>query len=160
MVASCASIPPSSRPISTIRPTLTCWNAGFGPLAGWSDGSRARARRPGRGSGTSAGRPGVGSSRSPGRCGGGPATRSTEVDRLSGEIAGIAWQALRDAAAIVRVTRRALACRPTDGWLRRLAADLDATVIHTQRLLAQTDLRLAGVRTIGNRLSGGGRHRR
>jgi transposase, IS5 family len=36
--------------------------------------------------------------------------------------------------------------------LRRLAADLDATVVDIQRLLAQTGLRLAGVRTIVDRL--------
>ena len=36
--------------------------------------------------------------------------------------------------------------------MRRLAADLDATVVDIQRLLAQTGLRLGRVRTIGDRL--------
>jgi transposase, IS5 family len=48
--------------------------------------------------------------------------------------------------------RRALGRRPGDGRLGRLVGELDETIIATQRLLAQTDQRLAGNRVIPDRL--------
>jgi transposase, IS5 family len=47
---------------------------------------------------------------------------------------------------------RALARRRRDGWARRLAGQLDQTVQLTGRLLAQTDQRLAGNRSIPDRV--------
>jgi IS5 family transposase len=75
-----------------------------------------------------------------------------QIDRLTAQLARLARATLRDVDAIRRTTRRRIARRPSDGWLRRLAADLDQTIHDTQRLLAQTTLRLAGQRTIGDRM--------
>jgi IS5 family transposase len=75
-----------------------------------------------------------------------------EVDRLTGQVAQLAQQTLRDVAAVARNARRALARRPTDGRLRQLVSDLEVTMAATQRLLAQTTQRLTGNRTIPDRL--------
>jgi IS5 family transposase len=75
-----------------------------------------------------------------------------EVDRLTGEVARIARQTLRDVQGVVRNARRVLARRPGDGWLGRLVGELQETMTATQRLLAQTDQRLAGNRVIPDRL--------
>jgi IS5 family transposase len=75
-----------------------------------------------------------------------------EVDRLTGQVAGLARQTLGDVGAVARNARRALVRRPGDGRLRRLVAELDETIGHTQRLLAQTAQRLTGDRTIADRL--------
>jgi IS5 family transposase len=75
-----------------------------------------------------------------------------EVDRLTGEVAGIARQTLRQVQTVARNARRALARRPGDGRLTRLVGELDETIIHTGRLLAQTDQRLGGNRVIPDRL--------
>jgi IS5 family transposase len=75
-----------------------------------------------------------------------------EVDRLTGEVAGIARQSLREVQAVLRNARRALARRPGDGRLGRLVGELTETIAHTSRLLAQTDQRLAGNRVIPDRL--------
>jgi IS5 family transposase len=75
-----------------------------------------------------------------------------EVDRLTGQVVQLARQTLRDVQAVTRTARRALARRPTDGRLHRLVAELDQTIGHTQRLLVQTAQRLAGNRTIADRL--------
>jgi transposase, IS5 family len=78
-----------------------------------------------------------------------------EVDRLTGQVAQLARQTLGELGevhAVARNARRALARRPTDGRLARLVADLDQTIAATQRLLAQTAHRLAGNRTIPDRL--------
>jgi transposase, IS5 family len=75
-----------------------------------------------------------------------------EVDRLTGQVAQLARYTLRDVQAVARSARRALARRPGDGRLRRLVAELDQTIEHTQRLLAQTAQRLTGNRTIPDRL--------
>jgi IS5 family transposase len=75
-----------------------------------------------------------------------------EVDRLTGEVARIARQTLRDVQRVVRNARRALAHWPGDGRLGRLVSELAETVVATQRLLAQTDQRLAGNRVIPDRL--------
>jgi IS5 family transposase len=75
-----------------------------------------------------------------------------EVDRLTGQVAGIARQTLREVQAVARNARRARARRPGDGRLGRLVGDLAETIVATQRLLAQTDQRLAGNRVIGDRL--------
>ena len=75
-----------------------------------------------------------------------------EVDRLTGEVAGLARQTLREVQAVVRNARRALGRRPGDGRLGRLVGELEATIGLTGRLLAQTDQRLAGNRVIPDRL--------
>jgi transposase, IS5 family len=75
-----------------------------------------------------------------------------EVDRLTGEVAGIARQSLGEVQAVLHNARRALARRPGDGRLGRLVDELDETIAATERLLAQTDQRLAGNRVIPDRL--------
>jgi transposase, IS5 family len=75
-----------------------------------------------------------------------------EVDRLTGEVAQIARQSLREVQAVARNAHRALARRPGDGRLGRLVGELTETIIHTGRLLAQTNQRLAGNRVIADRL--------
>jgi transposase, IS5 family len=75
-----------------------------------------------------------------------------EVDRLTGEVAGIARQSLGEVQAVLHNARRALARRPGDGRLGRLVDELDETIAATKRLLAQTDQRLAGNRVIPDRL--------
>jgi IS5 family transposase len=75
-----------------------------------------------------------------------------EVDRLTGEVAGIARRSLRQVQVVAGNARRALARRPGDGRLGRLVAELDETIGHTERLLVQTDQRLAGNRVIPDRL--------
>jgi IS5 family transposase len=75
-----------------------------------------------------------------------------EVDRLTGQVAQLAQRTLQQVTAVARNARRALARRPTDGRLRRLVGELDRTIGHTQQLLAQTAQRLAGERSIPDRL--------
>jgi IS5 family transposase len=75
-----------------------------------------------------------------------------EVDRLTGEVARIARQSLREVGVATRNARRALAHRPGDGRLGRLVSELEETIGATGRLLAQTDQRLAGDRVIADRL--------
>jgi transposase, IS5 family len=75
-----------------------------------------------------------------------------EVDRLTGEVAQIARRTLGQVQAVARNARRMLARRPGDGRLGRLVGDLEETIGATERLLAQTDQRLAGNRTIPDRL--------
>jgi IS5 family transposase len=75
-----------------------------------------------------------------------------EVDRLTGEVARIARQSLGEVRVVARNARRTLACRPEDGRLGRLVGELEETIGHTGRLLAQTDQRLAGNRVIPDRL--------
>jgi transposase, IS5 family len=75
-----------------------------------------------------------------------------EVDRLTGEVAAIARTTLREVQVVAGNARRALARRPGDGRLGRLVGDLAETIAATQRLLAQTDQRLAGNRVIPDRL--------
>jgi IS5 family transposase len=70
-----------------------------------------------------------------------------EVDRLTGEVAQIARQSLREVQVVVRNARRA-----GDRRLGRLIGELAETISQTQRLLAQTDQRLAGNRVIPDRL--------
>jgi hypothetical protein len=71
-----------------------------------------------------------------------------EVDRLTGEVAQIARHTLKQVQVVARDARRALACRPGDGRLGRLVGDLAETIAATERLLAQTDQRLAGNREL------------
>ena len=75
-----------------------------------------------------------------------------EVDRLTGEVAGLARRTLREVQAVARNARRALAHRPGDRRLGRLVGELAETIGATERLLAQTDQRLAGNRVIPDRL--------
>jgi transposase, IS5 family len=75
-----------------------------------------------------------------------------EVDRLTGEVARIARQSLREVQVVARTARRARRRRPGDGRLGRLVDELADTVTATGRLLAQTDQRLAGNRVIPDRL--------
>jgi transposase, IS5 family len=75
-----------------------------------------------------------------------------EVDRLTGEVARIARQSLREVQVVARTARRARRCRPGDGRLGRLVDELEETIAATGRLLTQTDQRLAGNRVIPDRL--------
>jgi transposase, IS5 family len=75
-----------------------------------------------------------------------------EVDRLTAQVAAIARTTLREVQLVAGNARRALARRPGDGRLGRLVGDLEETIAATQRLLAQTDQRLAGNRVIPDRL--------
>jgi IS5 family transposase len=75
-----------------------------------------------------------------------------EVDRLTGEVARLARRTLRDVQVVARNARRARRRRPDDGRLGWLVDDLAETIAATQRLLAQTDQRLAGNRVIPDRL--------
>jgi IS5 family transposase len=75
-----------------------------------------------------------------------------EVDRLTGQVAAIARQTLREVQVVARNARRALARGPDDGRLARLVGELEETVTATGRLLAQTDQRLAGNRVIPDRV--------
>src|SRR5207247_1912416 len=77
---------------------------------------------------------------------------SAEVDRLTGEVAAIARHTLREVQVVARNARRAWRHRPDDGRLGRLVGELAETISQTQRLLAQTDQRLAGTRVLGARL--------
>jgi IS5 family transposase len=76
----------------------------------------------------------------------------SEVDRLTGEIAQIARLSLREVQAVARSVRWTLARRPGDGRLGRLVGELVETMAATERLLVQTDQRLAGNRVIPDRL--------
>jgi IS5 family transposase len=75
-----------------------------------------------------------------------------EVDRLTGEVAGLARQTLGQVQAVVRNARRARGRRPDDGRLGRLVGELEETIGLTGRLLWQADQRLAGNRVIPDRL--------
>jgi len=75
-----------------------------------------------------------------------------QVDRLTGEVARIARQTVRQAEVVWRNARRTLARRDGDGRLARLVGELEQTIGHTSRLLWQTDQRLAGNRVIADRL--------
>jgi transposase, IS5 family len=75
-----------------------------------------------------------------------------EVDRLTGEVAAIARHTLRQVQVVARNARSGLARRPGDGRLGRLIGELQETIAATERLLVQTDQRLAGDRVIPDRL--------
>jgi IS5 family transposase len=75
-----------------------------------------------------------------------------EVDRLTGEVAKLARQTLKEVQVVAGNARRAAARRPGDGRLGRLVDELTATIASTQRLLGQTDQRLSGNRVIPDRL--------
>ena len=75
-----------------------------------------------------------------------------EVQQGTGELARLARQTVREVAAVRRSAHRALARRPQDGRLGRLVGELDATIGHSQRLLAQTGQWLAGELVIPDRL--------
>ncbi|MET9336315.1 ISNCY family transposase [Nonomuraea sp. NPDC003804] len=74
-----------------------------------------------------------------------------EIDRLTGEVADIAATTLAQVAPVIRNARRALSRCPSPR-LARLIDDLEQTVSGTERLLAQTGQRLAGNRTIPDRM--------
>jgi transposase, IS5 family len=75
-----------------------------------------------------------------------------EVDRLTGEVAQIASRSLQQVRVVARNAHRTLARRPGDGRLGQLVGELAETITATERLLAQTDQRLAGNRVIPDRL--------
>jgi len=75
-------------------------------------------------------------------------TRMT-VDRLTGEIAERAQATVREARRVVRNARRALARRPRPG--AALVAQLERELAAAEQVLAQTEQRLAGQRTIPDR---------
>jgi transposase, IS5 family len=68
------------------------------------------------------------------------------VRRITGELAGIAQTAMREATAVIRNARRALraatGCRR--GRLHRAINDLNNLIGRTERVVAQTRSRLAG----------------
>jgi IS5 family transposase len=69
------------------------------------------------------------------------------VRRITGELAGIAEAAMREATAVIRNATRALrgATGPRKGRLHRAINDLNTLVRRTERIVAQTRSRLAGV---------------
>jgi IS5 family transposase len=69
------------------------------------------------------------------------------VRRITGELAGIAEQTMRETTAVIRNARRALrtATGQRKGRLHRAINDLDTLVGRTERVVAQTRSRLAGV---------------
>jgi transposase, IS5 family len=69
------------------------------------------------------------------------------VRRITGERAGITEQTMREATAVIRNARRALraATGQRTGRLHRAINDLDTIVGRTERVVAQTRSRLAGV---------------
>ena len=69
------------------------------------------------------------------------------VRRITGELAGIAEAAMREATAVMRNAKRALrtATGQRKGRLHRAINDLDTIVGRTERVVAQTRSRLAGV---------------
>ena len=69
------------------------------------------------------------------------------VRRITGELAGIADAAMREATAVLRNARRALrgATGQRKGRLHRAINDLDTLVGRTERVVAQARSRLAGV---------------
>ena len=71
----------------------------------------------------------------------------TTVRRITGELAGIAQQAIRDAAAVIRNAKRALggASGRRKARLRQAINHLNTVVARTQRVVTQTRSRLAGV---------------
>ena len=75
-----------------------------------------------------------------------------EVDRLTGEVARDRAAHLAAGAGGGAQRPPGLARRPGDGRLGRLVGELEETIAATERLLAQTDQRLAGNRVIPDRL--------
>ena len=71
----------------------------------------------------------------------------TTVRRITGELAGIAQQVVRDAAAVIRNAKRALggASGQRKARLHQAINHLNTVVTRTQRVVAQTRSRLAGV---------------
>ncbi len=69
------------------------------------------------------------------------------VQRITGELAGLAEAAMREADAVIRNARRALrkATGQTKGRLQRAINELDTTLQRTRPVVAQTRSRLAGV---------------
>src|SRR6201997_4811087 len=71
----------------------------------------------------------------------------TTVRRITGELAGIAEQVIRDAATVIRNAKRAVrrASGRRKARLRQAINHLTTVVMRTQRVVAQTRSRLAGV---------------
>jgi transposase, IS5 family len=69
------------------------------------------------------------------------------VHRITGELAGIAGQTMREATAVIRNAKRALrgASGQRKGRLHRAINDLDTLIKCTERIVAQTRSRLGGV---------------
>jgi IS5 family transposase len=75
-----------------------------------------------------------------------------EVDRLTAQVAAIARHTLWQVQVVAGNAGGGLARRPGDGRLGWLVGELQGRIAATQRLLAQTDQRLAGDRVIPDRL--------
>jgi transposase, IS5 family len=75
-----------------------------------------------------------------------------EIDRLTGEVAGIARRTRRHAEDVLRNAARKLRERPTDGRLRHLVETLSEMINHTDRLLDQAAQRLDGNLSIPDRM--------
>jgi IS5 family transposase len=71
----------------------------------------------------------------------------TAVRRITGELAGIAEAAMREAAAVIRNAKRALrgASGQRQGRLHRAINDLNTVMGTTERVVVQTRSRLGGV---------------
>ena len=69
------------------------------------------------------------------------------VRRITGELADIAEQTMREVSAVIRNARRALSsvCGPRKGRLLQAVNHLETVVHRTERVVAQTRSRLAGV---------------
>src|SRR5258705_4636425 len=76
-----------------------------------------------------------------------PDQAQAAVRRITGELAGITEAAMREAAAVIRNATRALraASGPRKGRLHRAINDLNTLMGRTERGVAQTRSRLAGV---------------
>lgn len=78
--------------------------------------------------------------------------RKTQVERLTADVAAIARKTLRDARRVLANAQRKLRCDPRNGRLRRWVAHLKELLALTERALYQTGLRLAGQRSIPDRM--------
>ena len=78
--------------------------------------------------------------------------RKAQIERLTGELAGITRAAKSQAETVLGNARRTLRRNPGNGKLRRAITDMAELLESTERILSQTDLRLAGQTTIPDRM--------
>jgi transposase, IS5 family len=116
-----------------------CWSTRCPSWVGWSAGSRAVGWPAGPGSGIAGGRLGGGCRQLARTLRRRTGVAMAEVDRLTGEVAGIARSTLRQVRVVAANARRVLGRRSGDGRLARLVGELTETITHTGRLLTQTD---------------------
>ena len=75
-----------------------------------------------------------------------------EVECITGELAALARRTRAAATKVLSNASRRLRRTPSNGKLRRAVADLGELIAGTERILAQTALRLAGQTTISDRM--------